>query len=171
MAGAIHSTGKNTYNTPERILAPIRSFWNGVIELDPCSNLTSLVNAKDNIVWPARDGLVETWGSQKTYVNPPFSVDKKSVVGKWVSKAHVESQCGAEVIMLIPASPETDWWQNIIFPKAQGICWLDFRVTFVGEKHCIPKPIALVYFGRYPGGFCSHFRQLGHTYNPSEIHA
>jgi hypothetical protein len=196
MAGAILSTGKYDYGTPTKIVALVRSFF-GQIELDPATNDYAEVYALDNIMledprhteiesrslakdgsqisWTCKyrkgDGLQADWAPRRTYVNPPFSINKKSVVGKWVAKAYAEYLKGAEVVMLIPCSVETDWWQNVIFPKAAGICWFDTRQKFIGGETTIPKPTGLVYFGNRPDTFCSHFRPLGHTYNPSEVHS
>jgi hypothetical protein len=182
MAGAILSTGRQDYNTPLWIVTAVREFFHGKIDLDPCSNETSLVGAVDNIRYPERNGLFESWARKSVYCNPPFGYDKaqKNVnVGTWVAKAQTEAfRNGAEVIMCIPASPETNWWQEIIFQKANGICWLDKRVVFliptngtaVEADAGITKAIALVYFGREDLRFYNEFQKHGVTNSPRLAH-
>lgn len=54
MSGAIKSTGRKDYCTPQYILDPIRDFFQALngrgITLDPCSNLKSQVLAKRNVM-------------------------------------------------------------------------------------------------------------------------
>lgn len=63
MAGAIHSTGKTDYTTPPWIVSAVREFFINVrplhegspcgIDLDPCSNVNSTVDAKRNVIYDA----------------------------------------------------------------------------------------------------------------------
>jgi hypothetical protein len=64
------------WNTPERILAPIRQFFGGEIDLDPCSNDTALTRAKVKYVLPHHNGLLLPWTTPgrvaNVFINPPF---------------------------------------------------------------------------------------------------
>ena len=62
---------------------------------------------------PDSDGLIEEW-APVTFVNPPYSKLKstKKQLG-WVDKAHLESQKGKTVVMLIPARTDTTWFHDV----------------------------------------------------------
>ena len=63
MAGAIHSTGRVDYTTPPWIVSAVREFFINVrtlhggspcgIDLDPASNVDSVVDAKRNVIYDA----------------------------------------------------------------------------------------------------------------------
>jgi hypothetical protein len=68
----------NNWNTPPKLLEIIGNFFNGKIDLDPCSNSGSMVKAFRAYELPYNDGLVKTWhiyeGGRVTNVffNPPY---------------------------------------------------------------------------------------------------
>ena len=70
------SNQSNNFNTPPELIAPIKEFWGGKIDLDPCSNKTSLVKAETEWSLPT-NGLFQPWGinyPKKTtvFINPPY---------------------------------------------------------------------------------------------------
>lgn len=196
MAGAIASTGKTNYCTPEWIVEAVRNFYEGTIDLDPCSNANSLVNAISNFYHPddtltlealaerpsrdpqeplvrfsAQDGLdLSAWAyNRRVYINPPFG--NKNIT-KWVQlaiKAKEEKNC--EVILLIPDTPETKLWKNTILLKADGRCQLKKRVSFRFAKSSIPKAISIIYFGHNYVRFLEIFKHLGRVECPKEVYA
>lgn len=62
--------------TPEEILGPLREFWRGGPDLDPCSNANSIVGAENTYQLPAENGLQAPWNvygvGTAVFVNPPF---------------------------------------------------------------------------------------------------
>lgn len=54
------------------------------------------------------DGLGQSWGGERCWMNPPYGRE----IGPWVKKAHREAEHGALVVGLLPARPETRWWQE-----------------------------------------------------------
>lgn len=107
---------KEDHNTPDWVLDLVRAY--GPIDLDPCSNPWSRVNAGVSISRHAGDdGLSVAW-SGSVFVNPPYS---RGVISAWVEKAIREREnyraVGVEVLMLIPATPDTKWfvraWQTM----------------------------------------------------------
>jgi len=74
MAGHIASSSSISWNTPSSVLDAVRTAL-GSIDLDPCSNSGSIVNARVEYVLPVNDGLMDPWlqpGVRNAYVNPPF---------------------------------------------------------------------------------------------------
>jgi hypothetical protein len=68
----------NSWNTPPELLDIVRKMY-GRIDLDPCSNALSKVNAKHNFMLPEVDGLSCSWQMNGkgdftfVFVNPPYA--------------------------------------------------------------------------------------------------
>ena len=73
MAGYIADAGSVAWCTPERILSVVVRTFQSRIDLDPCSNENSLVNARTSFRLPDVDGLKSDWSNyDNVFVNPPF---------------------------------------------------------------------------------------------------
>ena len=144
--GYIAKAKSTDWNTPMVVVEAVREAFGGTIDLDPCSNETSIVGATTEWRLPDQDGRVEPWDGN-VYVNPPFGRG----LAAWVEKA-LESQSAAETIMLLPAAVDTRHWQRLIFPNAAGICWVRGRLKFLGATASAPMACALVWFSQamYP---------------------
>ena len=133
----------------------------GPIVLDPCTSKDNPTEAKyirtrecnpDGLdtPWHEFDGLV--------YVNPPYGRRKGQRCLEWVNKAIKESRQGAEIIMLLPARTDTQWFQRVIvFP----VCFVAGRLTFKGQKNGAPFPSAVVYLGKRLTDFGRVFENMG----------
>lgn len=81
--------------------------------LDPCSTHE---NAKCvNHYTRAENGLVQNWGAQRVFCNPPYGRE----LPQWVRKCYEEAQRGALVVMLIPSRTDTRWFHEYIYGKAE----------------------------------------------------
>ena len=150
------------------------------MDLAPCSNLNSLVQAKINVILDLKDeikrdsggkfvpgdGLEISWENKTVFVNPPFINSSE-----WLIKGMYEVTRGAEIIYLIPDSPDTKIWKNRILLEAKGRCQIGHRIKFVGMKNTIPKPCSFVYFGKYPDKFKEIFKLYGRVENPSDVYS
>ena len=132
----------------------------GTIELDPCSNRHSLVDA-DVEYMPPTDGLGESWDYATIYVNPPYG--RYGMYGgrisEWLARcAAAHADHGAEVIALVPVATNTSHWKTSVFGRAAAVCFLyDTRLKFLvngreGGKGA-PMSCAMVYWGAAPGAF------------------
>lgn len=132
MNDALLSSKRMDWQTPPEILALVEKV--APIMLDPCP--------PNHIV----DGLTTSWRTNDglTYVNPPYGRE----LGQWIKKAMVEADNGAEIIMLIPARPDTRYWQDFILPFARAVCFWRGRIKFVGADAPAPFPSAFVYWGK-----------------------
>ena len=83
----------------------------------------------------------QSWGRNGwSWLNPPYAD-----IEPWVRKALDESEKGAHIAMLVPASVGSNWWYNWVEPYAY-INYLNGRLTFVGEKAPYPKDCALLLY-------------------------
>ena len=119
--------GADHWCTPEHILRWIRYVFGGVIHIDPCSNPYSTVGAEVALTgpWGTGDGLLYAWRGN-IYCNPPYSS-----IGAWCNKAAFALE--ASTLMLVPPSPDTDYWHGLVWPRATHIAWLKGRVAFLAN--------------------------------------
>ncbi len=168
-AGRTLNTISQEWGTPENYVNAIQRFFGGSIDLDPCSNKYSIVNAKVEYQLPKNDGLKESWNFQTIYVNPPYGIDKErgTSIKKWLEKcasAYLENK--SEVIALVPVATNTGHWKNYVFGVATGVCFLyDTRLKFLvngqnGGKGA-PMSCAMIYWGTDFDKFFSYFQEFG----------
>lgn len=177
MAGHIGDMVSQEWNTPQYIVDQLNWFWPDGIDLDPCDNEHSILNPKMAFRLPHIDGLNAYWDIPEVksiFVNPPYGRDTErgTSIADWVEKADHTYVRGAfsnpvEVIMLIPASPETKFWFDYIwYGSAGAVCFLKGRVKhdLHGEpaKASSTKGSAVVYWGRRFGDFEEAFGPLGY---------
>jgi hypothetical protein len=84
------------------------------------------------------------------FCNPPYGD-----IRPWVEKAYTESQDGAQIAMLVPASVGSNWWRDWVEDVAYTI-FLNGRITFVGASAPYPKDCAILLYAKYLHG--------GHVY-------
>jgi hypothetical protein len=140
----VTSSKNHNWNTPRVILDPINEHF-GVIELDPCSNPTSLVGATKTFSGPTidQDGLVTPWADiGLTYVNPPYG----RAVGAWTKKVALEAAKGKEIILLVPARTDAKWFQELAKSQPTVLFWKG-RLKFEGAPASAPFPSCVFYWG------------------------
>ena len=151
------------WNTPAWTLEVVRNFSR--IGLDPCSNRWSLVDAHTSWV-KSHDGLSRCWcGRGLVFMNPPYS---RGNLPKWVPYAASE---GDEVIGLVPAATDTNWWKTGVWRAAQAVTFVEGRITYLDKGKPVldkkgritpaPHASALVYWGSRPARFQAATRGVG----------
>ncbi len=141
--------------TPEPVLECVREC--GPIELDPCSNASSIVGAERSFTLPERNGLRDPWTTKSgsVYVNHPFSAEmvecwdgeKRRTNEAWARRAaHQAPHCPGGIFVLTPANPCSRWW-TWYWNYASLICFWDGRLQFLGAEHTADFEVALVWFG------------------------
>lgn len=160
MNNALHhppSPRRDDWCTPESILVPVRKVFDGTIDLDPCSNENSIVNAVTEYRLPDHDGLSESWAFATIFVNPPYGRG----INLWLHRCYRASKdFESQVIALIPASPDTAAWRDFVEP-ADCVCFVHGRITFLGAPSAAPNPSAIVYWGHNRHRFAEVFRDIG----------
>lgn len=123
------------YRTPEYILDVVRSFFGGVIELDPATSPDNPTKAR-KFFTKETDGLSQDWSKTGVFVNPPYGKELR----KWVAKIGEEARKGHEIVALLPGQRfETRYWQrDILIPQLGAIVFIRGRVSFL-DSDGIPR--------------------------------
>lgn len=176
-AGRTVNSQSQDWGTPQKYVEAVKKVFDGNIDLDPCSNNYSIVNAEVEYKLPNQDGLKESWNYPTIYVNPPYGADRKrnTTIKNWLSKcckAHYEYN--AEVIALVPVATNTSHWKKYVFGKAHSICFLyDTRLKFLvngnGGGKGAPMSCAMIYWGNNIEKFNNVFIEYGAVLDISDL--
>ncbi len=176
-AGRSVNTLSQSWGTPLKYIQAVRDVFGGVIDLDPCSNEYSIVNARVEYRLPEQDGLKESWNYPTIYVNPPYGIDKEqgTTIKNWLAKcAFAHEEYRSEVLALIPVAANTSHWKRYVFTKAYAVCFLyDTRLRFL-ENGCdsgkgAPMACAMVYWGNRYNAFYDVFIDHGAVVDISNL--
>lgn len=168
-AGRTLNTLSQDWGTPDKYVKAIREFFGGQIDLDPCSNKHSIVNAKREYRLPKDDGLRDSWDFPTIYINPPYGIDKErgTSIKNWLRRcAQANKEHKSEVLALVPVATNTRHWKDYVFGKATAVCFLyDTRLKFLINGKNIgkgaPMSCAMVYWGEHFERFFSVFGKFG----------
>lgn len=169
-AGRTVNSKSQNWCTPKKYVQLVNIFFNGDIELDPCSNGDSLIEAKTKYIYPLNDGLREKWNYKNIYVNPPYGRCKqtKTSIKDWFKKFY-EAYClyHSEIIALVPVATNTSHWKEYVYQKATCICLLyetrlKFRINGNENNKGCPMACCLIYYGKNPCKFKEIFKECGY---------
>ena len=168
-AGRTVNTLSQEWGTPKKYVDAVRCAFDGCIDLDPCSNDTSIVQAKVEYRLPAHDGLKESWDFPRIYVNPPYGTDRERGTGikHWLFRcADANRKHRSEVIALVPVATNTGHWKNYVWNRASGVSFLydirfKFRVDGRDEGKGAPMSCAMIYWGENYARFFDVFIRFG----------
>ncbi len=137
IAPALFSSESVEWATPPALFAKLAKRY-GPFDLDSCATAE---NAKCARYFDReQDGLQQAW-TGRCWCNPPYGRG----IGRWVRKAWESSLTSATVVCLLPARPDTAWWQDYVLPYAE-VEFLRGRVRFGGCVSGAPFPSAVVVF-------------------------
>jgi len=153
---AIHYSSETPeHYTPPEIIDAVKAVM-GQIDLDPCSN------SHEHPAVPAAkhftredDGLSREWHG-RVYMNPPYGRE----IEAWVRKlcAEHEARRVTEAIALVPSRTDTQWWIEL---RDYPVCFIEGRLTFIGNDAPAPFPSAVFYLGNHIDHFFYGFADLG----------
>jgi hypothetical protein len=162
---------RDDWNTPSWILREIEAHIQGPIDLDPCSNSGSYVNALTE--WHREDlPLGRSWQQFRTiFCNPPWG----DALYPWSEKVAQEGvMSGPTIYYLVPARSETQWFRHkvlqadlvVFFPRMSF--WRD-GVLLAPTPGCV-----LAWWqGSMPDekrtSFIERFRQYGWIVDTSKV--
>lgn len=163
---------KTTWCTPPELVEAARTALGGTIDLDPCSNPHSTVGATTEFLLPHNNGLTDEWAGNTIFVNPPYGRDKEAGTSliDWFKKIKEAADRGAEIVVLVPVSPNTRHWKDYVFGKATAICFLSaprlkFYINGERDPKGAPMACATIYYGKHPTRFTQAFQAHGNIVN------
>ena len=135
------SLASTVWETPPEVFDPINREFK--FTLDVCADRN---NTKCELFYDEQtNGLIQDWSDNVCWCNPPYGND----VRKWVKKAIIESEKGVTTVLLIPCKTNTNWWHDLVIPKAE-VRFLRGRVKFIKDsiqtKQALPWPLAFVIY-------------------------
>ncbi len=136
---AMTSTGKDDWETPAWLFNQLNAEFH--FTLDPCCTHETAKCPKHYT--PEENGLIQDWGGEIVFCNPPYSRKTKTNPGQvsWVEKCAVEGQKpGTVVVALLPARTDTELFHRYIYGKAE-IRFLKGRVSFLDHGKEAGKPL------------------------------
>jgi len=172
----INSPAKH-WGTPKIYVDAVKEVFLGKIDLDPCSNEYSIVDAEVEYALPKLNGLEKSWDYPTIYVNPPYGLDKENStrIDHWLVKCvEAYEKYRSEVLALIPVATNTGHWKRNVFGKAEAVCFLkDTRLRFLIRGKDIgkgaPMACAMVYWGRNYERFYDVFKKHGAVVNITDL--
>jgi site-specific DNA-methyltransferase (adenine-specific) len=113
------------WETPPEVFGPLMEEFQ--FTLDPCATAANAKCAK--FFTEADNGLVQSWGNERVFMNPPYGKE----IYAWTHKAHRAAMAGALVVGLLPASTDLAWWHDDIVGCAEEleIRYIRGRVRFL----------------------------------------
>lgn len=134
----MYSSKSNEWETPQDLFNKLDEEFK--FTLDPCSTDENAKCKKHYTI--KEDGLSQSWGGERVFVNPPYGRDIK----KWVKKSWEEGRKkNTIVVMLIPARTDTSYFQDYIYNRSE-IRFISGRVKFGDGKSGAPFPSMIVIF-------------------------
>lgn len=159
-AGLYSSSADDWMTPPDFIETLLKFLGKDRFDLDPCCTLPN-IPALRHYFYPDYNGLLEPWGAENgsvVYLNPPYG----TALPKWILKASEEAKRGAQVWGLIPARPDTRYWQQQVFSQHSFVFFLQGRLKFLKNgvnNGTAPFPTALVYWGKDWPAMADRFSQ------------
>lgn len=136
-AGMFTST-TDLWNTPQAFFDELNAEFH--FTLDPCANDDN--HKCDKYYTEQQDGLLQDWGGQIVFCNPPYG----RAIGAWVKKCYEESRKpDTLVVMLIPARTDTSYFHDYIYHKAE-LRFIRGRLHFNEAPQGAPFPSMVVVF-------------------------
>lgn len=135
----LYSSATDQWATPQAFFDKLNAEFG--FTLDPCA-LPS--NAKCTKYYtPTDNGLLQDWGGEIVFCNPPYG----RAIYDWVRKCSEEAKKpNTVVVALIPARTDTRYFHEFIYTKAREIRFIKGRLKFGNSKNSAPFPSMVVVF-------------------------
>ena len=158
-AGRSVNSQSQHWCTPPKYVDAVKRVFGGEIELDPCSNKDSIVNAKTEYRLPETDGLHQEWNFKTIYMNPPYGADRErgTTIKDWLSKcSYTHKVYESEIIALVPVATNTTHWKQFLYDTR-----LRFLVDGSTDNKGAPMACAMIYWGDNISSFETVFQEFG----------
>jgi len=157
------TTGNKTdcWNTPSDFVEDVLDFYDGQLDLDPCSNDIEIPNVPAKKIYTKEtNGLDHEWIADSVFMNHPYSNSKE-----WIPYAVSQYEKGnaKELILLVKLDVSTRWWKSA---SAYPFLAVNKRLKFGDGKNSAPFQSAIIYLGNRLGKFRRIFGKYGTLYMP-----
>lgn len=134
----MYSSKSNEWATPQEFYDELDKEFH--FTLDPCS--TEENHKCEKFFTQKENGLVQNWGGERVFCNPPYG----SEIKKWVEKGYREgTKDNTVVVLLIPARTDTTYFHDFIYHRCE-IRFVRGRLKFGDSATSAPFPSMLVIF-------------------------
>lgn len=132
----LFTSNTDQWATPQDFFDKLNDEFN--FTLDVCADDTN--HKCDKYFTKEQDGLVQDWGREVVWCNPPYGRE----IGKWVERC---SKHKGVAVMLLPARTDTRWFHDYIYKKSR-IRFIKGRLKFGDSNNSAPFPSMVVIFKR-----------------------
>lgn len=135
----LYSSATDQWATPQAFFDELNEEFG--FTLDPCALPSNAKCAK--YYTPTDNGLLQDWGGEIVFCNPPYG----RAIYDWVRKCSEEaSKPNTTVVALIPARTDTRYFHEFIYHQAKEIRFVKGRLKFGNAKSAAPFPSMVVIF-------------------------
>lgn len=133
------SSKTNDWSTPQDFYDELNNEFG--FTLDPCADEYN--HKCDKYFTEGDDGLLQDWGGEIVFCNPPYG----KAIKDWVRKAYIEGcKPNTTVVLLIPARTDTQYFHDYIYHDAKEIRFIKGRLKFGDSKNAAPFPSMVVVY-------------------------
>lgn len=141
MDKVMFSSASDEWATPQDFFDKLNEEFR--FTLDPCANVEN--HKCDKYFTKEQNGLVQEWGTERVYCNPPYGRG----IGEWVAKC---SRHDGLAVMLIPARTDTKWFHEYVYQKPNvEIRFVRGRLKFGNSSNSAPFPSMVIVFNKEVG--------------------
>lgn len=123
-AGRWYGNGRD-WETPPAMFEALDAEFH--FTLDPCARPQTAKTKR--FFTEADNGLVQDWGVDRVFMNPPYGRE----ISAWTRKARESAARGALVVGLLPASTDLGWWHEDVLGPGAEVRFIRGRVKFLAD--------------------------------------
>lgn len=139
VSDALFSANSTEWATPQDLFDELNQEF--AFTLDVCA--TEENHKCDKYFTIKEDGLIQDWGNERVFCNPPYGRE----ISSWVKKC---AEHNGLSVMLLPARTDTKWFHQYIYQKQNAeIRFIKGRLKFGGAQNSAPFPSMIVVFRNF----------------------
>lgn len=139
VSDALFSSNSTDWATPQDLFDELNQEF--AFSLDVCA--TEENHKCDKFFTIKEDGLIQDWGNERVFCNPPYGREILS----WVKKC---AEHDGLSVMLLPARTDTKWFHQYIYQQHNAeIRFIKGRLKFGGSRNSAPFPSMIVVFRNF----------------------
>jgi hypothetical protein len=138
LSEALFSSKTDQWETPQSFFDELNKEFH--FTLDPCADEHNYKCKK--FFTREQNGLLQDWGGDSVFVNPPYGKE----IYQWVEKCYWEGHKeNTVVVLLIPARTDTKYFHDFILNRSE-VRFVKGRLKFGDSNNSAPFPSMVVVF-------------------------